>query len=758
MPKLSRQQSLDLALDYITMNPTRRIFPIKAGAKFPPCIKDNLRLASSDPQQIREWAVQFPGCNWGLSLYGGETLIVVDVDTKEGKNGQATYDDHALMYGWPPTETVRTPSGGFHEYYEGKHIFALGIRGFGDGIDSPNYVIIAGCQFSDDTAYVLEKDLPVAKAPAWFYDVIGRAKQKNESASETLIDWDKDENVSWAESYFDDPEQTPPAIEGKNGNAQTFRVAVGARDRAISEEKCFELMLARYNERCIPPWEPEELRRVVANAYKYASQSAAGERTAEVDFQEDSDFDPASIKTEWTDEQIAVARRKRKADRKRENAKPAQLQIDARITKKTLLTDWIYIGGVFDKFIEKDDPERQFWPRETMNNYFKHLQDKGKLTDALLGLKVGGISKFKGLGYKPGEGEVLGSLYNMYRPSGIVPAKGDLKWWDDHLAYLFPDELDRRIVTNWLAWFLQNISEKPKHALLIQGKMNGTGKSFISNMLAAIIGKSNLSVVDQGALSGDFNGYAWNKKLLVVEELRAVDRNEVKNALHPLISEERITINEKNLKRFDTDNCFGVICMTNEDAAISLDLSDRRYLVVRTDAKPKDTAYYDKLYGLLKDTDAIAALAYHLLNWDYGNYTGAGRAPETTAKSDMISSGLTELETFMLDNRDTWPLCARLTTVQDVVDMLPGRIQTKTGRLMPAITSALKNHFDWRGEQQVTLSGNSRRRLHAINGCPIFQTNMKEQAGSIYELDKKNKQAGPESDFDASELDTEEDG
>jgi hypothetical protein len=148
MSKLTFRQSLDLALDYVALNPTRFLFPIKAGGKFPPLIKNNLDDASNDPAQLEKWARQFPGCNWGVA-HRKSGLMVIDVDVKEGKGGRATFDTLDLEYGFPPTEMTRTPSGGFHLIYEGEHIFALGKFGFGDGVDSPNYTIIPGSSFSD---------------------------------------------------------------------------------------------------------------------------------------------------------------------------------------------------------------------------------------------------------------------------------------------------------------------------------------------------------------------------------------------------------------------------------------------------------------------------------------------------------------------------------------------------------------------------------------------------------------------------------
>src|ERR1035437_9330255 len=156
--------SLALALAYLDRHMyTRYIFPIKAGAKFPPLLKDNLDgNCSNDIKQIIAWAKKFPGCNWGVAARkSGIMPIDVDTNKAKGKVGDETYADLDLIFGWPETETTTSPSGGKHHIYEGwadddhpAHIMALGENGIGKDIDVPNYVLIPGCTLADGTSYV----------------------------------------------------------------------------------------------------------------------------------------------------------------------------------------------------------------------------------------------------------------------------------------------------------------------------------------------------------------------------------------------------------------------------------------------------------------------------------------------------------------------------------------------------------------------------------------------------------------------------
>jgi hypothetical protein len=331
--------TLNLALDYIALSPNRYLFPIRPLAKFPPLVRDNLKVASNSPAQIRAWHKRFPNCNWGLAL-GKSRLLVVDVDSKPGKIGQTTFDALDLMYGWPATETVRTPSGGLHLYYDGVHIFALGKHGFGKDVDSPNYVLIAGCRFKDGSCY---REVPsfdgIARAsqpaPSWFYDILRRAKEKIADAGEIAVSLDQPENIKWAEDFLRS-DDTGRSVAGEGGEYTMLMVSMALRDMAISQPRAVEMINDIYNvsDKCDPVWEIEELTKKIANGYTYASRNRIGGMTAEAEFAGDEPGtikphgDPAKIAKEAADRAKAKAdgangirpRNRRRMNKKRRNA------------------------------------------------------------------------------------------------------------------------------------------------------------------------------------------------------------------------------------------------------------------------------------------------------------------------------------------------------------------------------------------------------------------------------------------------------
>src|SRR5579862_9688184 len=91
-------------------------FPVTAGSKEPVFGFKWKRDCSNDPQQFKKWKREYPGCNFGIATERSG-LIVLDADTKPGKNGAASLAALESKHGpLPPTLMQKTPSGGVHYF------------------------------------------------------------------------------------------------------------------------------------------------------------------------------------------------------------------------------------------------------------------------------------------------------------------------------------------------------------------------------------------------------------------------------------------------------------------------------------------------------------------------------------------------------------------------------------------------------------------------------------------------------------------
>lgn len=114
-----------------------RVFKLVINGKTP-AIEGWTAAASNDPAVVREmWTCPVTGesLDNNIGIACGEGLFVLDVDTKNGRNGYLTLsmlEDSGLDTNTP---RVRTPSGGLHLYYQ--HPLDVFIPNHGEMKDLP---------------------------------------------------------------------------------------------------------------------------------------------------------------------------------------------------------------------------------------------------------------------------------------------------------------------------------------------------------------------------------------------------------------------------------------------------------------------------------------------------------------------------------------------------------------------------------------------------------------------------------------------
>jgi hypothetical protein len=266
-----------------------KVFPLKPGGKTP-LLSDWQNGTFADANEARSILSVAGEANVGCFLERG---FVLDFDKKGGKDG-LKYWDELQSRGAPATYVQRTPSGGLHVFYlcdapvrnsASKIAPGVDVRGTG----GTGYVVGAGSALPQGE-YTVETDAPIADAPAWLVDLVGRpAPASLADPRSSLVEPDADASIERAKAWLIN--EAPEAIEGAGGDHTTFAVAAMVRDFGVSEETCFELMAEHWNDaRAFPPWNLSELEVKIANAYRHA-QKPAGTRSpvlAEEEFKDET--------------------------------------------------------------------------------------------------------------------------------------------------------------------------------------------------------------------------------------------------------------------------------------------------------------------------------------------------------------------------------------------------------------------------------------------------------------------------------------
>jgi hypothetical protein len=284
------------------------IFPLKAGGRTP-AHKGWQQEASRDPDTIRGW---FEGTNYNIGIYTGrfgdrrsdggyDALVVVDVDNKNGKHGDAALLRLELLDGLdvPPTRTTITASGGRHLFYQHHQAVKQGTNVLGAGLDirsNGGYAVAPGSTIGE-AVYAVSDGREIATAPAWLIEQCGRKPERQPDAGAKLPGIDPTQAEQRAIEYLAD---LPVAREGGRNNA-CYKAA--AKVRGIGNDRDVTLALMLEYWQCEPMLEAEEITTTVDSAYKCA-QNAQGAEASEAGFEPvlpayirtvTADFDPTKI-------------------------------------------------------------------------------------------------------------------------------------------------------------------------------------------------------------------------------------------------------------------------------------------------------------------------------------------------------------------------------------------------------------------------------------------------------------------------------
>jgi hypothetical protein len=147
------------------------LLPVRADKS--PLTANGCKDASTDPEIIEAWWRRWPHADpaWALP----ETVVVVDLDIKPGKNG---YRDFERLSGRDPhdveTPTTSTPSGGMQLFFAAARPYRNRVAIEGTGIDTRTlggYVVVPGPNNGRQWLKRL-RGMPMAPAPAWLDEAL----------------------------------------------------------------------------------------------------------------------------------------------------------------------------------------------------------------------------------------------------------------------------------------------------------------------------------------------------------------------------------------------------------------------------------------------------------------------------------------------------------------------------------------------------------------------------------------------------------
>jgi hypothetical protein len=296
-------------------------------------------------------------------------------------------------------------------------------------------------------------------------------------------------------------------------------------------------------------------------------------------------------------------------------------------------------------------------------------------------------------------------LYNQYRPNPMTPLrdqKPDI--FINHLRYLIPDAKSRLMLADWMAHVVQHPGRKTQFAILLIGK-EGTGKSWLADLLKAILGEHNVSTPRNKTLVRDFNGWLNKRVLGIVHELKG--KIETSENLKDIITQSKVEVNLKGIEAHEIPNYINLFTISNHFDAIPVDDGSRRYLIIECASVPKGalpipddkgkpytrTDAMEKYYAALMESQPpgkpATAETRRVLGWlldrnlkRVGALNCLSIAPETEAKAKVVEAGRSSLASLM--TRAYRAEAAPFSKVFCPVDVVPVLVTEADEKIMPA--------------------------------------------------------------------------
>jgi hypothetical protein len=261
-----------------------RVFPLPVGRKDPPITpagyteppegEYHQHIPTSDPKEAARMWTGAKGQSLDYNIgYCTNDFFAVDIDNKNGKNGEKAFAELVAWYGLDVnTVEARTPTGGRHLLYKLPNggVAKNTASRLGDGVDTRGwhgYLVAPGSRVTagEYTWVRPPGSVPMATVPAELLARVLASKEKPKLQVAEGVELDRPEAIESATKWLQD--HAPEAHEGCGGDLTTYRVACNVKDFGISQDMCLDLLAEHWNDqKAAPPWSIDELEVKVENA------------------------------------------------------------------------------------------------------------------------------------------------------------------------------------------------------------------------------------------------------------------------------------------------------------------------------------------------------------------------------------------------------------------------------------------------------------------------------------------------------------
>jgi hypothetical protein len=299
-----------------------------------------------------------------------------------------------------------------------------------------------------------------------------------------------------------------------------------------------------------------------------------------------------------------------------------------------------YVKNI-DRFVVRSAPTPALGSL-TFDKAFRSFSDVAQLSNVVV---EDAETIFDSLAYVPGSptGAMMRDsmmLLNTYRPPLIPRRRGDVRLFDEFMRYLVPGEEDRLNLLRIIATIVAHPERRIRYSVLLISTQEGVGKNTLTDaILQPLVGPHNVSVVGESGITGSFNGWAANRRVIIVPEIYEGHSFTTANKLKSMVTDDRIMVNEKNQPAYEVDNNITFFACSNSLQALKIAEADRRWFLPQLSEVAWPRERFAELHDALSHGDLLPAI----MDWahEYGDYVQDGAtAPRSTFKDEFIEGSI----------------------------------------------------------------------------------------------------------------------
>ncbi len=284
------------------------------------------------------------------------------------------------------------------------------------------------------------------------------------------------------------------------------------------------------------------------------------------------------------------------------------------------------------------------------------------------------------------------------------------------ISNLLPVEAERNHFINWFATIF-NTRKKMRTSFVFKGAQGAGKNALFQHVIAPLLGKAQCRVVKNEDLVERFNPWIRQAFFIAFDEIAHDNksRNGLNSKIKALITDDKVTLNDKNDKAFEIENRMNCVFFSNEAVPLVVEQSDRRFTIVRTGGNLAKQGFFDGDRFFNRIASELKNFSQFLKNYAYDE-DRANTVLDTAEKQHLVAAVMGRFEEFaarLKKNDAEW-----LTNAQDSEILIPkvhvdGKLSTsETRRLFnniypdkPVSTQKLKTELALYGIEVKTVNG-----------------------------------------------------